>query len=311
MKKNKRILIIGTGAMATLFAAKLSAAGAEIYMLGNWQAGIEALNRHGARIIDAHGNEESYPVHALRADENCPPGAHAIVLVKSWQTEQAADRLKTCLRSDGIALTLQNGLGNGEVLRRFLGEKRVAQGVTVVGATLLSPGQVKISGKPGVSVEQHPRLGTINAYLTEAGVELASLPQVETLIWQKLVINAAINPLSALLNVPNGALLQAPSAEKLLGELAKETASVARAKGIPLSAENSVIAAKRVARQTAENISSMLQDLRRGAPTEIDAICGAIVRTGEKLAIPTPLNRLFWTLIQAKAALANHGKIPQ
>ncbi len=303
MTKAKSILIVGTGAMATLFAARLAAAGIQIFMLGSWQAGIDALNRNGARLVDAGGREKSYPVRAFGEVSACGEVRHAIVLVKAWQTERAARQLEQCLHPEGVALTLQNGLGNGEILSKRLGSERVAQGVTVVGASLRAPSVVRSSGNAKVSLETHPRLGAINASLTEAGMELALVPQVEALIWQKLVINAAINPLSALLDVPNGALLNNSAARTLLGGLAQETAAVARAKGIPLAFDNPVAAAEEVARQTATNFSSMLQDLRRGAPTEIDAICGAITRNGEKASVNTPLNRTFWQLIRAKASV--------
>ena len=309
--KKKSILIVGTGAMATLFAAKLSAAGISVSMLGSWQDGVNALKRKGACLLDDNGTAKCYPVQVFQRGSACGEVHHAIVLVKAWQTARAARQLAACLHREGVALSLQNGLGNGKILSESLGTDRVAQGVTVVGATLLAPGTVKVSGNAKVSVETHPRLGAINAYLTEAGVELARVPQVEALIWRKLVINAAINPLSALLDVPNGALLESPAAKTLLGALAEETAAVARAKKIPLEMDDPAAAAEAVARQTSANISSMLQDLRRGAPTEIDAICGAIMRAGEELSVKTPLNRSFWQLIRAKVDLANHGKISE
>lgn len=302
MKKDN-LLIVGTGALATLFAARLSNAGINVTMLGSWKEGLDALNKNGARLVDANGDEKSYPVQALR---ECKNVRYAIVLVKSWQTERVALQLEKCLAEDGVVLTLQNGLGNGEILADILGEERVAQGVTVVGASLLEPGIVKISGEAKVSVEAHPRLGAINAFLTEAGFALESVPNAQSLIWSKLVINAAINPLTALLNIPNGDLLKIPQAKKLMGELADETASIAKTKNVPLSFDDPVKAAEDVARKTSSNISSMLQDLRRGAPTEIDAICGAITRVGQDTGIATPLNKTFWKLIRAKA---NRGKI--
>ena len=118
-------------------------------------------------------------------------------------------------------------------------------------------------------------------------------------MWGKLVINAAINPLTALLRVPNGELLQRPAAHLLMRVLAQEAAAVATALGIHLPFEDAVRAAEEVARKTANNHSSMFQDIRRGAPTEIDAICGAITQTGEKLGVATPFNRVCWHLTRA------------
>ena len=272
-------------------------------MLGSWENGLDALNKNGAQLIDAKGKENAYPVQAV---SECKNAQNAIVLVKSWQTERVAHQLEKCLAEDGLVLTLQNGLGNGEILADILGAERVAQGVTTTGASLIKAGVARVGGEGLVSVETHPRLGAINALLTEASFNVQSVPNVQSLIWSKLVINAAINPLTALLDIPNGDLLKIPEAKTLMGELARETAFVATEKNIPLSFVNPALAAEEIARKTSSNISSMLQDLRRGAPTEIDAICGAITHAGEDAGIAVPLNKSFWKLIRAKA---NRGKI--
>jgi 2-dehydropantoate 2-reductase len=123
----------------------------------------------------------------------------------------------------------------------------------------------------------------------------------KSLVWGKLVVNAAINPLTALLRVPNGELLRRPSARRMMRALAEETAAVASAQRVRLPFRNAMEAAELVAKKTAANHSSMFQDIRRGAPTEIDAICGAVAKTGERHGIPTPANRVCWTLVRAIA----------
>jgi 2-dehydropantoate 2-reductase len=117
-----------------------------------------------------------------------------------------------------------------------------------------------------------------------------------------LAINAAINPLTALLDVPNGELLLSPHALAIMTEAAGETAAVAEARGIRLPYDDPGAAAAEVAGRTASNHSSMLQDIRRGAPTEIDAICGAIANEGESLGVWTPVNRVLWHLVRALAS---------
>jgi 2-dehydropantoate 2-reductase len=106
------ILIVGTGALATLFAARLAQAGHRITMLGTWKEGLTALQKHGARLIDANGNEHHFEVNAISDPRECNGEKHALVLVKAWQTERVAEQLKECLAEDGLAVTLQNGLGN-------------------------------------------------------------------------------------------------------------------------------------------------------------------------------------------------------
>ena len=136
-------------------------------------------------------------------------------------------------------------------------------------------------------------------WLERAGFELEYVADTEALLWGKLVVNAAINPLTGLLGVPNGELLRRAPVRALMGSTAREVASVAHALGITLPYNDPVAAVEGVARDTAENHSSMLQDIRRGAITEIDAICGAIVGSGERMGVPVPVNHCLWNLVQA------------
>ena len=293
------ILIVGTGALATLFAARLRQARHQITMLGSWNEGIAALREHGAGLVDANGIEARFKVNATNDPRTCAGAQHVIVLVKAWQTERVAKQLKECLADDGIALTLQNGLGNHETLTHHLGLGRVALGSTTTGATLLGPGLVRAGGEGVISLERNPKLAHLQEALTSAKFNVKVVDDPQSLIWGKLVINAAINPLTALLRVPNGELLNRPSAREIMGRLACEAAQVARAENIALPFDAPIAAAEEVACKTAANRSSMLQDVERGTPTEIDAICGAVVEIGKKHSIETPVNWACWQLVRA------------
>jgi 2-dehydropantoate 2-reductase len=177
----------------------------------------------------------------------------------------------------------------------------VALGVTTAGATLLGPGQVRLVGEALVTLSVHPRLPPLADALRAAGFIIETVPDPTALLWGKLVINAAINPLTALLGVLNGELLERPSARLLVQSIAREAAAVAEASGILLPYPDPVAAVEAVARRTATNRSSMLQDIQRRAPTEIDAICGAIVQVGEQVGVPTPVNQTLFYLIKALA----------
>lgn len=295
----EQILLVGTGALSTLFAARLSEAGHHVSMLGTWKDGLQALNQNGARVTDANGNGRAFQVHATDNPGDLSNVKHAIVLVKSWQTKRVAEKLKGILAPDGMVLTLQNGLGNRETLARDLGAGRVALGITTTGATLLGPGLVKVGGEGVISLEQNQALGPLEAALRSSNFNLQIVNDARSLMWGKLIINAAINPLTALLRVPNGELLSHPWARRAMSALAREAAEVAQAEQVNLPFSNPIEAVEDVARKTAKNLSSMFQDVRRGAPTEIDAICGAVTRRGEAHGIDTPYNRSCWQLVKA------------
>jgi len=293
------ILIVGTGALACLFAARLSQAGQQVTMLGTWKEGLESLQKNGVRLVDANGDEQQFHVETSDDPRKCIGTKNAIVLVKAWQTERAAGQLAECLAEDGLALTVQNGLGNYETLADSLGSNRVALGSSTTGATLLGPGLVKVGGEGTISLGQNPALGPLEAAFQSAKFNVQVVEDPQSLVWGKLVINAAINPLTALLKIPNGELLERPSARVMLGTLAREAAQVAYAENIELPFDDPVQAAEEVARATAANRSSMLQDVLRGARTEIDAICGAIVKVAEKHKIGAPANWVCWQLVRS------------
>ncbi len=307
MSDDACLLIVGTGAMACLFAARFAAAEIPFTLSGTWPAGMEALRKTGVRLVLPDGSERAYPVRLAGQPGDCAGTRYALVLVKSWQTERVARQLAGCLAADGLALTLQNGLGNFETLSQALGAQRVALGVTTVGAHLLGPGRVRPAGEGVITLGFHPRQGPLADLLARAGFVVENATDTNALLWSKLVINAAINPLSAILGVPNGELVTRRAARTLLACAAREAAAVAAAQGIHLPYPDPVAAAEAVARRTATNRSSMLQDIERGAPTEVDAISGAIVSAGEDTRVPTPVNHTLWQLIKARTEIPNSG----
>jgi len=292
--KNKKVLVVGTGALATLFAARLSASGTNVTMLGSWTEGLAALNRDGARLEGLGG----FPVRATADPAACTGMNLALVLVKSFQTLRVAALLEQILIPGGLALTLQNGLGNDLLLANALGAGRVARGITTLGATLTAPGVVRLAGEGPLWLEAHPQIAPLTVMLQQAGFPVEEVADIRPRVWGKLVVNAAINPLTALLRVKNGLLLQSLPVRELMGELAEEAAAVAVSQGVRLPFPGPRQAAEEVAQRTGENLSSMLRDVLRGAPTEVDTINGAVVRLGEENGIPVPVNRTMWALLK-------------
>ena len=288
--------------MAGFFGGRL-ASYADVTLLGSWKEGLDAVRESGIRVQE---NGEVKKVHVKATDDpsECEGVNTALVLVKSWQSEMAATMLTNCLAADGVALTLQNGLGNIEVLEAAIGPERAALGVTTTGATLLGPGMIRAGGSGPTYVAPHPRLELLVDLLETSGFEVHAASDLVSLLWGKLVVNTGINALTALLEVRNGELLESSHARSLMNAAALETAQVAEAQGIKLPYDDPSQEVEGVARRTAENDSSMLQDIRRGAPTEVDAINGAVVREGERLGVPTPVNQSLWNLVRAKVDIA-------
>jgi len=279
--------------MACLFGARLASV-AEVALVGTWAEGLAAIQERGIVVEEPEGattvRVQAVPQVAL-GEGVVGPADLVLVLVKAWQTERVAGRLASRLTPNGIVLTLQNGLGNLEKLG-----PRAHLGVTTLGATLLGPGHVRPGGVGPTQVAAPEWVADL---LRSAGFETHLAENVEGLLWSKLVANCGINALTALLRVPNGELLARPDATAVMDRAATECAAVARAKGIALPFDDPIAHVRAVAHRTATNTSSMLQDILRGAPTEIEAINGAVTREGERLYVRTPVNEVLWRLIKA------------
>jgi 2-dehydropantoate 2-reductase len=286
--------------MATAIGARLARVpDTTVTLCGCWTEGLLALSRRGAVVHDDEGTW-SAPVATARAEDGGPADL-VLVLVKSHQTAKVAPLAARSAGASGTVVTLQNGLGNREILAAASGRPVVA-GVTTIGATLLGPGEVRalagrvtIGAEPDTTESAH-RLASL---LRRGGIEVHTTPDLAPVAWAKLAVNCSVNPLTALAGCPNGALLEDEASREAIRVAAREVGAVAAARGIHLLEEAGEWAL-RMARDTGTNRSSMLQDVERGAPTEIDALCGAVSREGRERGVPTPVNRELWRLVRLR-----------
>src|SRR5512136_263674 len=257
-----RIVIIGAGAMGSLFGGLLSSV-AQVNLVDPWQEHVEAIRRDGLCLVE-RGEDKILQLSATSDPADVNSADLAIIFLKSHQTEWGAQVARQVLRPDGLALTLQNGLGNRDVLAQVLGESRAWQGVTAHGATLLGPGRVRHAGFGPTHLETRPdiaaRAEQVAALFQQAGIETHLSPDLDSLIWGKLVINVGINALTAILRVPNGVLGQTAPARALMDQAVEEAMQVVRAKGIQLPYDDAFSKVHDVCAATAGNRSSMLQD---------------------------------------------------
>jgi len=303
MKSN--LTIFGTGALASIFAARLSSvAGVNLSLFGSWRQQVNALQTAPLKVTNVDGSCSLHEIRATNQIYDLPPIDIAIVLVKSFQTRTAARRISEVLKPEGIALTLQNGLGNVEILEKQLGHNRVLGGVTNAGATMLCPGHVKHTAEgviyiAGKSKMQADMFNLIQV-LDKADFRSEISESAESIIWGKLVLNAGINPMTALLEVKNGELVENPLYLHVLEKIVDEAEAVANAQGIELPYSNGKEEIVRVCKMTATNCSSMFQDILRKSQTEIEFINGAICKIGEKYGLDMTLNRFLVEKIKQK-----------
>jgi 2-dehydropantoate 2-reductase len=298
-----RIGIVGPGALGCLYGGLLALAGHDVRMLGRRQEQVDALNQHGL-LIEREGEMRRATVTAGTDPAALGPVDLAIVLVKATDTAEAARALPALLAPEAPALSLQNGLGNIEALVEVLGIERVLGGVSAQGATTLGVGHVRHAGFGPTSLAEavgglSERAEQIADLVHRAHIPTRAFADPAPLIWGKLIANAAINPLGALLRCQNGATYDRPSAQRMFYELAQEAGAVALALKVELPFSDPVEHARSVAQATRANRNSMLQDIENGRRTEIDAINGAVARLGFQHGVQTPTNRRIALLIHA------------
>ena len=299
-----KIAIVGSGAMGSLFGGKLSLAGHDVVLYDVYREHVDAVASGGLFIEDAATGDVTMARPRASAEPREVAQAEALIIfVKSTATEEAASQFADIASRTSVGLTLQNGLGNEEIIRAHFGPERTAAGVTSQGATFLGPGRIRHAGKGpthmSMSDGRNELLSPLAAALTSAGFETYVEADVAGLIWSKLVINVGINALTALTSQTNGRLLDFEETKSLMGELVNEAVTVARARGISLTYADPLAAVLDVARKTGSNRSSMLQDFDRKRQSEIAFINGAIVREAAKLGIPAPVNATLTLLIRA------------
>ena len=292
--------------MASLFAARLSSL-TEVYMIGSWQRQIEVIREKGLTLIGSDGSKTVHEVQITNILRETRKADLSLIMVKTWQTSEAAQKAGKLLKPRGLALTLQNGIGNHDKIASEVGEKRALIGSTSEGANMILPGIVRHAGKGLTHIAQGATPGLVQdlvELLSEAQFETHIVADVDSLIWGKLAINAGINPLTGLLQVRNGFLAEDPIARDLMERAAQETELLAIAQGIRLPYPSAAVRTLEVAQMTAANVSSMAHDVLRGTPTEIESITGPIVSIGSEIGIETPVNA---TLLQLMRTLLNEG----
>jgi len=303
------IAVVGAGSIGSLFGAMLAKAGHDVILIGR-SAHVAAITRDGLRL-QGFGVEQRIEA-AATTDIAAVRGARLVLFcVKSMDTDEAARAMAPHLAGDAVILSLQNGVDNPERIRAQLGGNArscVVPVLVYVGANIPAPGTVQhtagnslVIGQLAGDTPDAAMLETIAALFRDAGLDVRISADIESELWTKLVMNCAYNVISALSGARYGEMVALPEVREVMRAAVEEVAQVARAKGVRLPGDIADRALK-LADTMPTTTSSTAQDFARGRRTEVDHLNGAVVRMGEALGVPTPVNRTLTALMKLSEA---------
>lgn len=296
-----KICVIGCGAVGSLFAAHLARAGeAEVFAYDLARDHVQAINRNGLRLS---GEADFTAKLTATADsKQLPRCDYGIVATKSIHTRSAIEQTAHIFDDASAVCSVQNGVGNEELLAERV--KYVIRGTTFPAGHLVAPGHVGYDIKGDTWIGPFEPTNTpmkmveeLAGLLTRAGMNTAALADARGAQWTKLIFNAGTNPVGALTGLHHGAATFFPPTGELFEALIDEGLAVAKALGIELHNDPKALVLK-AANAPGKHKASMLQDALAHRQTEVDFMNGAIVQWGEKLGVPTPLNRAVWALVK-------------
>ncbi len=298
-----RIAVVGAGAMGTMTGALLEEAGEEVVLCSRNREHVATIKEEGLVLGEIAG-ERTVSIEATDNIKDIGVADLIIVFVKSYDTETIASAARDIAAENTIVLTLQNGLGNVEILERAFGKGRVLAGTSDAAATVVEPGRVRHTANGNIYIGEvegkiSPRVEKIVNLFKKAGFSAHATDNAVGSIWTKLLLNVAINPLGTILRSKCGKLIDNEPTKRVMRAAVEEGLGIVRAKEISLLYPDMVQAAYDLAEKNAESFNSMAQDFFKGKKTEIDSMNGAIVRPGEEVGVPTPVNRVLTDLVKA------------
>ncbi len=316
-----RVLVAGAGAVGSVVGGLLAAAGHAVTLLGR-SSHLQAIASDGLAIDGLWGTHRVRGLALATGIVDLDGSFDAILLtVKSYDTADMLAAVAPRVASDGCVVALQNGLGNVEQVAAAVGAERALGGRVIFGAVLTAPGKAIVTvfadpialgaAVPGTApAEQLAR--TWAERLAAAGVPTEHTDRLQAHLWAKVVYNAALNPLGALLGLPYGALAADEDGRDLMDAVIAECFAVATARGVvplvPTADAYRDLFYGRLVPSTADHRSSMLQDLERGRRTEIDAINGCVWRYGRAAGIPTPVNAALTRIIRFRERIVRESR---
>ena len=305
MMPSSRIWIAGTGAIASLFAAKLLRAGVDARL-------IPRDVEHRASVVFEDGSGELTLPLFEQASVSIDAADYLLVPLKAYDIDAFIAAWAPRLAPQTPVLLLHNGMGGRETLRRYLPSQPLLQGTTRQAALRESRTRIKATGEGLTLIGPAPdnasstdaqRLQDFYKVLARAVPPMQWQSNITQALWDKLLINAVINPLTALFDIPNGALAE-PRYKPLLHAMCHEIVTVMRAAGLHAQDDEAIAVVNDVIHATRANYSSMHQDMQNGRPTEIDAISGYIIHEANKRGLQAPLQQRLYAAISTRQSIS-------
>ena len=310
------VAVVGAGAVGGYFGGMLARAGARVTLIGR-PAHVDVWTREGLTLHSINFNERI--AVAASTDLAAARDAELVLFcVKSLDTEDTARQLARHLGRDALIVSLQNGVDNVDVMRAAAGLDPVAA-VVYVASSMPAPGRVKHDGRGDLVIGDLPGrsgppreavLSRVAAWFEAAGVPCRVSSAIQADLWTKLILNAALNPISAAVRVTYGDVVALPEPRETVRQLVEECVAVARADGVALPDLDYVQMVWSFAEKVGEVYSSTSQDLERGKRTEIDALNGYVVRRGAELGLATPVNQALVALVKLREARFERATVP-
>jgi 2-dehydropantoate 2-reductase len=295
------IAVLGAGALGSYIGGRLAEHGAPVVLIGRDAARLATIARDGLRIEDDRG-DRLVRVRATRAAELREPVRLVIVLTKAIDTAAAIESMRHLIGPETWAVTLQNGIGNGEALATVVPPAHIAVGMTDVPAGLQGPAHVRSPGSGTIRLwsmdgEDSAALRAIETLLAGAGFDCAATPAIATDIWEKVAFNGALNALGAITRRANGEL-DNPAGRAIAHAVIDEAVAAAAALGVPVDRARILAKIDGALTRHRSHKGSMLQDVLAGRPTEVDFINGAIVHAAEQAGLAAPVNQTLVQLVR-------------
>lgn len=296
-----RICVVGCGAVGSLFAAHLAKAGeCEVWAYDLWKEHVDAIQQHGLRLSGAA--DFTARLNATVDAAAIPRCDYGIVATKAIHTRSAIAHAARVFDENSAVCSVQNGVGNEEIIAEYV--KYVIRGTTFPAGHPVAPGHVGYDIKGDTWVGPFEPTNTpmekveeLAGLMTRSGMNTIALKDARGAQWTKLIFNASTNPVGALTLLHHGAATRFAPTGQLFYDLISEGEAVAKKSGIELHGDPRQLVQKG-ANAPGKHRASMLQDVMAKRQTEVDFMNGAIVQWGEKVGVPTPLNKALWELIK-------------